>query len=54
MKPRKIEVEIEELILHGFEPRDRWRIHAGNIPRTSLAKPANPEAEIARAALEEA
>ena len=26
MKPREIEVEIEELILHGFEPRDRWRI----------------------------
>ena len=26
MKPREIEVHIEELILHGFEPANRWRI----------------------------
>ena len=26
MKPRQIEVHIEELILHGFEPANRWRI----------------------------
>ncbi len=26
MNPREIEVHIEELILHGFAPRDRWQI----------------------------
>ncbi len=26
MKPRDIEVHIEELILHGFEPANRWQI----------------------------
>ena len=26
MNPRKIEVQIEELALHGFNPRDRWRV----------------------------
>lgn len=26
MKPREIEVHIEELILDGFEPAKRWRI----------------------------
>jgi len=26
IKPREIEVHIEELILHGFEPASRWRI----------------------------
>jgi len=26
MKPREIEVHIEELMLHGFEPANRWRI----------------------------
>ena len=26
MNPREIEVHIEELILHGFEPSNRWRI----------------------------
>jgi hypothetical protein len=26
MKPREIDVHIEELILHGFEPANRWRI----------------------------
>lgn len=25
-KPREIEVHIEELVLHGVEPRDRWTI----------------------------
>ena len=25
-KPREIEVHIEELILHGFDPRSRWKI----------------------------
>lgn len=29
MKPREIEVHIEELILHGFEPAHRWRIADG-------------------------
>ena len=24
MKPREIEVHIEELVLHGFAPRSRW------------------------------
>jgi len=26
MKPREIDVHIEELVLHGFEPANRWRI----------------------------
>jgi hypothetical protein len=26
MKPREIEVHVEELILHGFEHTNRWRI----------------------------
>ncbi len=26
MKPRNIEVYIEELILHGFDPKDRYAI----------------------------
>jgi hypothetical protein len=26
MKPREIEVHIEELVLHGFDPRSRWSI----------------------------
>lgn len=26
MKPREIEVHIEELILHGFDPRVRWQV----------------------------
>lgn len=26
MKPREIEVHIEELILHGFEPANRWLV----------------------------
>jgi len=26
MKPPRIEVNIEELVLHGFDPRDRYRI----------------------------
>ena len=24
--PRQIEVHIEELVLHGFDPRERWQI----------------------------
>jgi hypothetical protein len=26
MNPRETEVHIEELVLHGFAPGDRWRI----------------------------
>ena len=26
MKPREIEVQIEELVLHGFDPANPWRI----------------------------
>lgn len=26
MKPEKIELRVEELVLHGFDPRDRHRI----------------------------
>lgn len=26
MNPREIEVHIEELVLHGFDPRSRWHI----------------------------
>jgi len=26
MNPREIEVDIEELVLHGVAPGDRWRI----------------------------
>ena len=26
MNPREIEVYIEELVLHGFEPANRWRL----------------------------
>ena len=26
MKPREIEIHIQELVLHGFVPGDRWRI----------------------------
>ena len=26
MKPREIEVHIEELVLHGFDPANPWRI----------------------------
>jgi hypothetical protein len=26
MKPREIDVHIEELVLHGFEPANRWLI----------------------------
>jgi hypothetical protein len=26
MKPREIDVHIDELVLHGFEPANRWRI----------------------------
>ena len=26
MKPRAIEVHIEELVLHGFDPGERWRV----------------------------
>ena len=28
MNPREIEVHIEELVLHGFQPYDRWPIAA--------------------------
>jgi hypothetical protein len=50
MNARKIEVHIGALVLRGFDRRDRWWIHAGNIPTTTLAEPANAEAEIADAA----
>ena len=26
MKPREIDVHIEELVLHGFKPASRWQI----------------------------
>jgi hypothetical protein len=26
MKPREIDVHVEELVLHGFEPANRWLI----------------------------
>lgn len=29
MRPRNIELHIEELVLHGFAPGDRYRIGAG-------------------------
>jgi hypothetical protein len=51
MSPREIEVHIEELVLHGFEPGNRWRIGnaledelrgllaADDIPPTWLSNP---------------
>jgi hypothetical protein len=26
MNPREIEVHIEEVVLHGFDPRSRWNV----------------------------
>ncbi len=34
MNPREIEVHIEELVLHGFAPGDRWRI--GDVLESEL------------------
>jgi hypothetical protein len=34
--PRRIEVEIEELVLHGFDPRDRHSI--GKAVRSELSR----------------
>ncbi len=34
MNPREIEVHIEELVLHGFDPRSRWAI--GDALETEL------------------
>jgi hypothetical protein len=51
ISPREIEVHIDELILHGFTPRDRWQIGdalehelrgllaARGIPATWLSSP---------------
>ena len=56
MKPREIEVHIEELILHGFDPADRWRIGdalqkelrgflaANGVPSSWLSSPERIEA----------
>lgn len=35
MKARRVVVEIEELVLHGFDPRDRYRI--GDVMQAELA-----------------
>jgi hypothetical protein len=55
MKPGEIEVHIEELILHGFEPINRWRIAdalqqelrrllgANGVPSVWLANPERIE-----------
>ena len=56
MKPLEIEVHIEELILHGFEPANRWRIGdalgqelrgllaANGVPSSWLSSPEQIEA----------
>jgi hypothetical protein len=44
MKPRAIEVYIEELILHGFDPSTRWNVRDAveNELRGLLAKQGIP------------
>ena len=61
MNPREIEVHIDELILHGFAPRDRWQIGdalehelrgllaARGIPPTWLSSPERIDAGSIRA-----
>jgi hypothetical protein len=61
MKPREIDVHIEELVLHGFPLGDRWRIgHAiehelrdllaeGGIPPAWLSCPERIDASPIRA-----
>ena len=56
ISPREIEVHIDELILHGFTPRDRWQIGdafehelrgllaARGIPATWLSSPERIDA----------
>jgi hypothetical protein len=51
IRPREIELHIEELVLHGFKPGDRWRIgdaveeelrgllRANGIPTNWLSNP---------------
>ncbi len=51
MKPREIEVQIEELVLHGIDPRLRWRVAdaleshlnalllGGGLPKKWLSNP---------------
>ncbi len=55
MKPRAIEVHIEELVLHGFDPKSRWQLsdaleqHLGELlstqglPPTWLSSPERIE-----------
>ena len=45
MRPHRIEVHIEELVLHGFSPADRLRI-GGAVERelARLLQQAGPEA----------
>ena len=62
MNPREIEVHIEELVLHGFSPNDRWRIGdaledelrdllaAKGIPPAWLASPERIDADTVRRA----
>jgi hypothetical protein len=62
MKPREIDVHIEELILHGFEPANRWRIAdalqqelrgllaAKGVPASWLSSPRQIEAGTTRLA----
>jgi len=61
MKARGIEVQIEELVLHGFFPGDRWRIGdaleqelrglltARGIPAAWLSNPERIDAGAIRA-----
>ena len=46
MKPREIEVHIEELVLHGFDLRSRWSVGDAfeSELRGLLAKKGIPEA----------
>ena len=48
MKPREIEVHIEELILHGFEPAHRCGI--GDALQRQLDRPARAFTNRAEAA----
>ena len=56
MKPREIEVHIDELVLHGFAPNERWTVADAlqeqlrgllverGLPESWLASPARIDA----------
>jgi len=52
MKPREIEVQIDELVLHGFSPNERWTIADAlqDRLRTLLVEKGVPESWLANPA----